>query len=39
LGAFPEHNVWPAALGYSAVLWALAWFLFARVRGRIAFWV
>ena len=24
---------------YSVVLWALAWGLFARVRGRIAFWV
>jgi len=39
LGAFPEHHVWLAALAFSALLWAAAWLLFARVRGRIAFWV
>ena len=39
LGATPSALVYAAAIGYSAALLALAWMLFARVRGRIAFWV
>ena len=39
LGTFPEWHVWASALGYSAALWIVAWLLFARVRGRLAFWV
>jgi hypothetical protein len=27
------------ALAYSALLWIVAWVVFARVRGRIAFWL
>jgi lipopolysaccharide transport system permease protein len=32
-------TVWLSALGYSAALCLAAWLLFARVRGRLAFWV
>lgn len=39
LGAMPNLHVWASALVYSAVLWMAAWFLFARVRNRLAFWV
>ena len=39
LGEVPTAITYLAALGYSALLCAAAWFLFARVRGRIAFWV
>ena len=39
LGQVPSHLVWLGALGYSAVLWALAWTFFLRARGRIAFWI
>jgi lipopolysaccharide transport system permease protein len=39
LGAMPSLHVWASALTYSALLWLAAWFLFARVRNRLAFWV
>ena len=39
LGEFPSLWVWISALLWSAALWCAAWLLFARVRGRIAFWV
>jgi len=39
LGEFPGTAVYLSAVGYSVLLCAAAWFLFARVRGRIAFWV
>ncbi|MBV8915303.1 MAG: ABC transporter permease [Acetobacteraceae bacterium] len=39
LGTLPDWRVWLSALVYSAVLWLLAWLMFARVRGRLAFWV
>ena len=39
LGEVPSHAVWASALVYSAALCAVSWLLFARVRGRIAFWV
>ena len=35
----PSAAVWLSALGYSAALCLAAWLLFARVRGRLAFWV
>ena len=35
----PSAIIWGSALGYSAVLCLAAWLLFARVRGRLAFWV
>ena len=39
LGVVPGLGVWVAAAVWSAVLCLLAWTLFARVRGRLAFWV
>ena len=39
LGEAPELHVWASALGYSVLLWALAWMMFARTRNRLAFWV
>ena len=39
LGAAPREIIWASALAYSVALWAVAWLLFARVRGRLAFWV
>jgi len=39
LGEAPSILVWVGALGYSAVLWVLAWTFFLRARGRIAFWM
>ncbi|MBV9750702.1 MAG: ABC transporter permease [Acetobacteraceae bacterium] len=39
LGAVPSGPIWASALGYSLALWVGAWLLFARVRGRLAFWV
>ncbi len=39
LGAFPSPMLWLSAAGYSLILCALAWLLFARVRSRLAFWV
>jgi lipopolysaccharide transport system permease protein len=39
LGRVPAAWVYGAAIGYSLLLCAMTWVLFARVRGRIAFWV
>jgi lipopolysaccharide transport system permease protein len=39
LGSFPGWPIWVSALGYSVGLWVVAWLMFARVRGRLAFWV
>jgi len=39
LGSLPTLAIWVSALGYSVLLCAVAAALFARVRGRIAFWV
>jgi lipopolysaccharide transport system permease protein len=39
LGQRPGAVVYGSALGFSVLLMALTWLLFARVRGRIAFWV
>jgi lipopolysaccharide transport system permease protein len=39
LGEIPSVAVWASALIYSAALCAVSWLLFARVRGRIAFWI
>jgi len=39
LGEIPGAAVYLSAFGYSVLLCAAAWLLFARVRGRIAFWV
>ncbi len=40
LGDLPYPGMtWLSALGYSVLLCAAAWLLFARVRGRLAFWV
>jgi len=39
LGEFASAAVWASALVYSAAMCAVTWLLFARVRGRIAFWV
>jgi len=35
----PTGAVWLAALGYSAVLLAVTWAFFVRMRERIAFWI
>ncbi len=39
LGGEASLLVWTSALAASAVLGLAGWFLFARVRGRVAFWV
>jgi lipopolysaccharide transport system permease protein len=39
LGQVPDGWIYLSALCYSVLLCAATWFLFARVRGRIAFWV
>lgn len=39
LGMTPGAGIWLGAALYSVVLWILAWGLFSRVRGRIAFWI
>jgi len=39
LGTLPNWQVYASALLYSSVLCVGTWLLFARVRGRIAFWV
>jgi lipopolysaccharide transport system permease protein len=39
MGTIPSFAVYASAIGYSAVMCGLAWLLFARVRGRVAFWV
>lgn len=38
-GVRPSNLVLASALGYSAVLFLITWVSFARVRGRIAFWL
>ena len=38
-GMAPSADTWLGAGLYSLVLWILAWGLFSRVRGRIAFWI
>lgn len=39
LHEIPATTVWISALLYSALLCAAAWLVFARLRGRLAFWV
>ena len=39
LNQLPHWTLWVAASGWSALLCVAAWLLFARVRGRLAFWV
>lgn len=39
LGGLPSAMTIAAALAYSVLLWVVAWLVFARVRGRIAFWI
>lgn len=39
MGVVPSALITACALGYSAVLLLASWLLFARVRGRIAFWL
>ena len=39
LGEMPGWEIWVSALGYSALFCAGAWLVFARLRGRLAFWV
>jgi lipopolysaccharide transport system permease protein len=39
LGALPSKATYVSALGFSALLCVLGWFVFLRVRHRIAFWV
>jgi len=39
LGNIPPAVDYLSAILYSMALWAVTWLLFARVRGRIAFWV
>ena len=39
LGGVPSQATYISALGFSAALCALGWFVFLRVRHRIAFWV
>ena len=35
----PAALTWVSALGYSAALCLVSWLVFARLRGRLAFWV
>ena len=39
LGQVAAVGTWVSALAYSAALCVVSWLLFARVRGRIAFWL
>ena len=39
LGQVPSWDVWLAACVWSALLCSASWLLFARARGRLAFWV
>ena len=39
LDQVPPFTVWLAALVWSGLLCGIAWVLFARIRGRLAFWV
>ena len=38
-GALPGIDIWAGAALYSLALWFMAWGLFSRARGRIAFWI
>jgi lipopolysaccharide transport system permease protein len=39
LGTIPTMQTWLGICLYSLVLWGVAWGLFTRARGRIAFWL
>lgn len=39
LGHVPTAATWLGAVGFSVVLWVLAWAFFVRARGRITFWI
>jgi lipopolysaccharide transport system permease protein len=39
MGTIPSATIYLSAIGYSVAICVVAWLLFARVRGRIAFWV
>ncbi len=39
MGVVPSDLILGSALAYSALLWLVTWLVFARVRGRIAFWL
>jgi lipopolysaccharide transport system permease protein len=39
LDHLPGGLLWTSAVGWSVLLWVAAWVVFARVRGRLAFWV
>lgn len=39
LGEVPTAATWAGALGYSAVLLGVTWWLFLRARGRVPFWI
>jgi lipopolysaccharide transport system permease protein len=39
VGTAASADIWLGAVLYSLILWGLAWGLFARARGRIAFWI
>ncbi len=39
LNQLPSASLWLSALAWSAAWCAISWLLFARVRGRLAFWV
>ncbi len=39
LGQVPDGHIWVSALAYSALLCAVTWVGFSRVRSRLAFWV
>lgn len=39
LGHVPTTELYGSAIGFSVLLCAVTWMIFARVRGRVAFWV
>ena len=39
LGEVPGDDVWISAVGYTILFTGTAWLVFARLRGRLAFWV
>jgi lipopolysaccharide transport system permease protein len=39
LNHLPGGLIWTTATAWSVLLWVAAWVVFARVRGRLAFWV
>jgi lipopolysaccharide transport system permease protein len=39
MGVIPSTHIYISALGFSGVMCGMAWFVFLRVRHRIAFWV